>query len=188
MNAANPISAIWQGAVRHRRFAPRAHAFSYTLFMLGLDLDEVETLGIGHGRWFGIERAGLLSFYRQDYLKGSSGSLKQAVWQKVAELGGEATPDQRVLLHAGPFFGFKGGRFAEDAVGDADLADVVQPGAHGQHGEFALRQFDLGAQSQRQPDDPLAMFPGATVAFGKGDCQRVVDVFQHDIRRLELNA
>ena len=80
MNAAScspliPLSAIWQGAVRHRRFAPRAHAFSYSLFMLGLDLDEVETLGLGQGRWFGVERAGLLSFYRQDYLKGSSGSL-----------------------------------------------------------------------------------------------------------------
>ena len=102
MNTANTISAIWQGAVRHRRFAPRAHSFSYSLFMLGLDLDEVETPGLGQGlglgRWFGIERAGLLSFYRQDYLKGSSGSLKQAVWQKVAELGGEATPEQRVLL------------------------------------------------------------------------------------------
>ena len=94
----SPISAIWQGSVRHRRFAPRAHAFSYSLFMLGLDLDEVETLGLGQGRWFGVERAGLLSFYRQDYLKGCSGSLKQAVWQKVAELGGEATPEQRVLL------------------------------------------------------------------------------------------
>ena len=33
------ISAIWQGSVRHRRFAPRSHAFSYGLFMLGLDLD-----------------------------------------------------------------------------------------------------------------------------------------------------
>jgi len=88
LSSLSPISAIWQGSVRHRRFAPRAHAFSYSLFMLGLDLDEVETRGLGQGRWFGVERAGLLSFYRQDYLKGSSGSLKQAVWQKVAELGG----------------------------------------------------------------------------------------------------
>ena len=36
---ASVTSAIWQGSVRHRRFAPRAHAFSYSLFMLGLDLD-----------------------------------------------------------------------------------------------------------------------------------------------------
>ncbi|MGL5992687.1 MAG: DUF1365 family protein, partial [Aeromonas sobria] len=56
--AEQTISAIWQGSVRHRRFAPRAHAFSYSLFMLGLDLDEVAALD--QGRWFGVERAGLL--------------------------------------------------------------------------------------------------------------------------------
>ncbi|WP_395949580.1 DUF1365 domain-containing protein [Aeromonas mytilicola subsp. aquatica] len=90
------ISAIWQGSVRHRRFAPRSHAFSYGLFMLGLDLDELP--GLSQGRWFGVERAGLLSFRRSDYLSGSEGSLKQAVWDKVAALGGSAEPDGRVLL------------------------------------------------------------------------------------------
>ncbi|TMX10545.1 DUF1365 domain-containing protein, partial [Aeromonas salmonicida subsp. achromogenes] len=93
---AQTVSAIWQGSVRHRRFAPRAHAFSYSLFMLGLDLDELPSLS--QGRWFGVERAGLLSFHRKDYLKGSEGSLKQAVWHKVAELGGTAEPDGRALL------------------------------------------------------------------------------------------
>lgn len=90
------ISAIWRGSVRHRRFAPRAHAFSYHLFMLGLDLDELP--GLDQGRWFAVERAGLLSFRRHDYLRGSSGPLKQAVWDKVAELGGDADPKGRVLL------------------------------------------------------------------------------------------
>ncbi|WP_421240235.1 DUF1365 domain-containing protein [Aeromonas enteropelogenes] len=90
------ISAIWRGSVRHRRFAPRAHAFSYHLFMLGLDLDELP--GLDQGRWFAVERAGLLSFRRHDYLRGSVGPLKQVVWDKVAELGGDADPKGRVLL------------------------------------------------------------------------------------------
>ena len=99
---AQTVSAIWQGSVRHRRFAPRAHAFSYSLFMLGLDLDELPQLD--QGRWFGVERSGLLSFNRHDYLKGSEGSLKQAVWQKVSELGGDAggrheAVGQPILLH-----------------------------------------------------------------------------------------
>lgn len=89
-------SALWQGSVRHRRFAPRAHAFSYGLFMLGLDLDELPTLN--RGSWFGVERAGLLSFCRRDYLRGSEGSLKTAVWAKVSELGGPPESDGRVLL------------------------------------------------------------------------------------------
>ena len=94
--AGDTISAIWQGSVRHRRFAPRNHAFSYGLFMLGLDLDELPSLS--QGRWFGVERAGLLSFHRNDYLKGSEGSLKLAVWDKVTALGGDAEPGGRVLL------------------------------------------------------------------------------------------
>lgn len=84
MNTANTISAIWQGSARHRRFRPRAlHAFSHSLFALGLDLDEVtrgryKGQGPGQGALVRYERAGLLSFYRQDYLKGSS-AFKQAV-------------------------------------------------------------------------------------------------------------
>lgn len=90
------ISGLWQGAVRHRRFAPRAHAFSYSLFMLGLDLDELP--GLQLGPWLGVERAGLLSFRRADYLRGTTGSLKQAVWDKVGALGGEEGSDRVLLL------------------------------------------------------------------------------------------
>ena len=35
-------SAIYQGYVRHRRFLPRAHKFSYEVFMMYLDLDELD--------------------------------------------------------------------------------------------------------------------------------------------------
>ena len=37
-------SAIYEGRVRHRRFSPVPHAFSYRLFMMYLDLDELPTL------------------------------------------------------------------------------------------------------------------------------------------------
>ena len=39
-----------------------------------------------------MEQAGLLAFRREDYLRGSEGPLKQAVWDKVAALGGDAEP------------------------------------------------------------------------------------------------
>ncbi|MGL5336713.1 MAG: DUF1365 domain-containing protein [Enterovibrio sp.] len=86
-------SAIWQGTVNHRRFAPAKHSFDYSLFMMGIDLDELSKLDDGY--WFAVDRRALLSFYRQDYLQGAS-SLKQAVWDKVAELGGEARPQEKV--------------------------------------------------------------------------------------------
>ncbi|MGB5855985.1 MAG: DUF1365 family protein, partial [Oceanisphaera sp.] len=40
------LSAIYRGQVRHRRYAPRAHHFSYGLYMLALDLDELDTLSV----------------------------------------------------------------------------------------------------------------------------------------------
>ena len=69
--------------------------------MLGLDLDELPSLG--QGRWFAVERAGLLSFHRNDYLKGREGSLKQAVWDKVTELGG-AADDADLHIALGRYF------------------------------------------------------------------------------------
>ena len=77
--AGDTISAIWQGSVRHRRFAPRNHAFSYDLFMLGLDLDELPSLS--QGRWFGVERAGLLSFHRNDSIKAGGVGQGDRPWR-----------------------------------------------------------------------------------------------------------
>ena len=37
-------SAIFKGHIRHRRFEPTEHAFSYPIFMLYLDLDELPSL------------------------------------------------------------------------------------------------------------------------------------------------
>ena len=91
------ISAIWQGSVRHRRFAPRAHAFSYSLFMLGLDLDELP--GLEQGRWFAVERAGLLSFRREDYLRAAKGPSSRRSGTRWRPLG-DAEPGGRVLLLA----------------------------------------------------------------------------------------
>ncbi|MGL4826754.1 MAG: DUF1365 domain-containing protein [Vibrionaceae bacterium] len=87
-------SAIWQGEVNHRRFAPVKHSFDYSLFMMGIDLDELAKLDDSY--WFAVERRGLLSFHRQDYLPSGVSSLKQAVWDKVAELGGSAQPEEKV--------------------------------------------------------------------------------------------
>ena len=60
-------SAIYEGWVRHRRHAPHPHAFRYRMFMLSLDLDELDR--VFRGRWlWSVERANLASFRRADYL------------------------------------------------------------------------------------------------------------------------
>lgn len=42
-------SAVYEGMVRHRRLAPVAHVFRYSLFMLYVDLAELP--GLFDGRW-----------------------------------------------------------------------------------------------------------------------------------------
>ena len=37
-------SAIYKGWLRHRRFIPVEHAFSYQIFMMYLDLSEIDTV------------------------------------------------------------------------------------------------------------------------------------------------
>ena len=47
----NMHSAIYHGSLRHRRLAPRPHGFSYPLFMVYLDLAELDTVFTGRWLW-----------------------------------------------------------------------------------------------------------------------------------------
>ncbi len=88
-------SCLYHGKVRHRRFQTRAHSFSYEMFFLAFDLDELEKFeDIG---WLKKNKFAPLSFKRSDYLGQKSESLKLSVWNKVVELGGEAL-HSRVLF------------------------------------------------------------------------------------------
>lgn len=88
-------SGLYQGEVRHRRFQTCSHSFSYNMFFLALDLDELDCIErIG---WFTKERFSPLSFRRSDYLGDNKEPLKRSVWNKVEELGGENLR-QRVLF------------------------------------------------------------------------------------------
>ncbi|MGF1764936.1 DUF1365 domain-containing protein [Aliivibrio kagoshimensis] len=98
MNSFN--SAIFEGRVRHRRFTPRSHAFSYQLYMLALDLDEIDQLTEIKGI-FGKQFYNLLRFNEKDYLKSEPGNLKQRITHKVQQLGGRWGDDpqqERVIM------------------------------------------------------------------------------------------
>ncbi|MFT5718508.1 MAG: DUF1365 family protein [Oleiphilaceae bacterium] len=99
-NRLNVNSGIYVGKIRHRRFVPKAHKFSYPLFMLYLDLDELPQLFAQ--KWFcSLERFNIVSFKREDYLSPENPSLKDAVIEKVtASLGGSVQIHSvRALLH-----------------------------------------------------------------------------------------
>lgn len=90
-------SGMYIGRVRHRRFSPKSHDFSYPLYMLKLDLDEIETLDRSTV-YFANERFAPLSFRRSDYLGDPSLPLKQAVLMELQRLGGTTAEITRVEL------------------------------------------------------------------------------------------
>ncbi len=90
-------SGIFAGRVRHRRFAPVPHAFSYRLYMMGVDADELPQV-TNRSRLFGRNWFNPIRFNEKDYLKNQPGNLKQRVGQKVRELGGSWNENDRLFM------------------------------------------------------------------------------------------
>jgi DUF1365 family protein len=100
-------SALYRGFVRHRRFGPRPHAFTYRLDYLYLDLDELPQLFAR--RWFwSFNRRNLGSVHRRDYLPDERfEDLRDAVRARIREAG-HPVPQGRICLLAQPrFFGHR---------------------------------------------------------------------------------
>lgn len=92
-------SALYLGQVRHRRFAPRAHAFDYRLFMVYLDLAELES--VFRGRWLWSTRHPAPAWLRRaDYLGDPDIPLDEAVRDRVEqETGARPGGPIRMLTH-----------------------------------------------------------------------------------------
>lgn len=88
-------SALYEGRVRHQRVGPRRHAFGYRLFLVYLDLDELEATFRGRPL---LRR--LMRFRRADYLGPAERSLREAVLERVeSELGRRPRGAVRMLTH-----------------------------------------------------------------------------------------
>jgi DUF1365 family protein len=80
-------SALYIGKLRHRRSAPSPHAFFYAVYMIWLDLAELDS--VFRGRWFwSTQRRALAWFRRADYLGDADLSLDEAVRRRVAQSTG----------------------------------------------------------------------------------------------------
>jgi len=98
-------SCLYEGVVRHRRYAPKAHSFENSLFYSFIDLDELETLFTKRWLWSKDAR-NLVSFRRSDYLGDSSVPLKDAVLDCVeAQTGKRPDGPVRLFTHL-RYFGF----------------------------------------------------------------------------------
>jgi len=78
-------SAIYQGDLRHRRFFPKRHEFSYSSTLFYIDLDELPELFEGVTGW-SLNRGNFGSFRRADFLGDPVVPLKDAVCSEVNKL------------------------------------------------------------------------------------------------------
>jgi DUF1365 family protein len=80
-------SAIYEGTIRHRRYALRDHEFRHRLALLYLDLQELD--GVLDGRLH-ARRPGLVRFRRRDYLGDPGVALAECVRTEVQRQAGSA--------------------------------------------------------------------------------------------------
>ena len=97
MNKRFNQSNIYLGNIVHRRFSPKKHSFDYSLYMLALDVSEVEDAKAGLGL-FGFSWYHPLRFSAKDYLKGEPNGLMQRITNKVLELSGHNDIQRVVML------------------------------------------------------------------------------------------
>lgn len=91
-----PPPGLYLGSLRHRRFAPRPHAFTYHVCMAWLDIDRIpETLR--QSRWTSYNRFNWASFDERDHF-GDPALPLRARLMRDAQAHGVALPDGPIHL------------------------------------------------------------------------------------------
>jgi hypothetical protein len=89
-------SAIYTGSIRHRRFRPARHEFTYPIFLAYLDIDRIpELMSVSHLSAY--ERWNWASYYQRDHFGDVRLSLRERLAQDAA-IHGLQVPDGPVFL------------------------------------------------------------------------------------------
>ncbi len=98
-------SCIYEGQVRHRRFAPRSHQFSYRMYLLYLDLAELPEVFDRHWLW-SARRPNLAWFRRKDHMGNPGLSLDTVIRDTIQNATGiKPEGPIRLLTHL-RYFGY----------------------------------------------------------------------------------
>lgn len=99
------FSRIYKGNVIHHRLSPHKHRFSYNLFMMYLDLEELPTL-FDRFRFWSNEKTNIAAFYRKDHVGDSETSLSETVRSLVESKTGIKPTGPITLLTHLRYFGY----------------------------------------------------------------------------------
>jgi DUF1365 family protein len=143
-------SCLYEGTIRHRRFGAVENAFTYGLFMVYLDLDELPFVFDGHPLW-SVEKANVAYFRRRDHLGSPEVSLADAVRDRVFEETGHRLRGAIRLLTHLCYYGFRFNPvsffYCFNEAGDeveAIVAEVSNTPWEEQHPYVLHRGIDIG--------------------------------------------
>jgi len=97
-------SCIYTGLVSHQRMSPRSHGFSYKVFMMYLNLDELPHLFDGFKLW-SYEKKNLSWFNRKDYYGNQDTQLKESILSLVKDKTGRRPEGHVCVLTNMRYFG-----------------------------------------------------------------------------------
>ena len=143
-------SCVYEGTVRHRRYAPARHSFRYSIFMMYLDLAELPDLF--RERWFWSPATPNLAWFRQnDHLGDPKRPLDQNVRDLVeSKTGRRPSGPIRLLTHLRYFgYGFNPVSFyfcfdPADRLVDTVVAEVTNTPWGEQHCYVLGQSLDEG--------------------------------------------
>jgi DUF1365 family protein len=99
-----PASAIYEGAIRHRRFEPVEHSFRYRFFLMYLDLGELPEI-LDRYPLFSARRAAPARFRRADFMGDPGRPLEECARDAVASASGARPAGPVRLLTGLRYFG-----------------------------------------------------------------------------------
>ena len=98
-------SCIYKGQVKHQRFQPRVHEFTYSLFMMYVDLNELPKLFKPYKLW-SVDAPGVASFMRKDHVGDPQDALSNTIRAIVYEKTGHRPSGPIRLLTHFRYFGY----------------------------------------------------------------------------------
>ena len=98
-------SRIYEGWVRHRRNAPESHDFRYRLFLMYLDLAELDRVFAGRWLW-SANRPAVARFHRRDHAGDPSRPLDDEIRALVERETGRRPRGRIALLTHLRYFGY----------------------------------------------------------------------------------
>jgi len=134
-------SALYVGTVTHQRARPRRHGLRYRIFMLLLDLDELEGLDRSLKR-FSRNRFNILSFFDRDHFDAGRAGIRPAIEASLAAHGIELPAPSISLLCMPRVFGHAFNPltvyFCRDAAGRLAAIVYAVRNTFGQRHDYVL--------------------------------------------------